>query len=136
MILVFTGLVRLNILSFIARFNISAIEGENIYYVTGVCDKGSIIIGSLFSEVYQYIRGKDSKGLPLTKGKEFVRNIRLQVKQIRAYRRSLEELPKGMSGELWLAGFGEVHLQPRESLVGQNQSCNISAIAFVGWAKN
>ena len=97
-----------------------SVEGENTYYVTGVCYEGSITIGSLFSEVYKYIIEKDSKGLPLTKGKEFVRNIRLQVKQIRAYRHTLEELPKGMSGELWLVGFGEVHLQPRESLVGQN----------------
>lgn len=97
-----------------------SIEGENTYYVTGVCYEGSIIIGSLFSEVYKYIIGKDSKGLPFTQGKEFVCNIRLQVKQIKAYSRTLEELPKGMSGELWLIGFCEVHLQPRESLVGQN----------------
>ena len=97
-----------------------SVEGENIYYVTGVCDKGSIIIGSLFSEVYKYIIGKDSKGFPFIKKREFVRNTRLQVKQIRAYRRALEELPKGMSGELWLIGIGEdeIHFQPGESLVG------------------
>ena len=104
------------------RFSVDSIsiEGENTYYVTGACYEGSIIIGSLFSEVYKYIIGKDSKGFPFTKGKEFVRNTRLQVKQIRAYRHTLEELPKGMSGELCLIAIGEdeIHLQPRESLVG------------------
>lgn len=96
-----------------------SIEG-NICYVTGVCDRGSIILGSLFLEVYNYIRGKDSSGLTLTKGKEFIRGTKLRVQQIRAYRRTLSELPEGMSGELWLIAEEEIHLQPKELLVGQS----------------
>lgn len=91
---------------------------DNVYYVTGVCDKGSVMIDTCFLQVYQYITERNSKGFPVTTGKKYIRDIKLRVKQIEAYRSTLEELPEGMSGELWLTGEGGEHLQQKDLLVG------------------
>lgn len=92
---------------------------ENIYYLTGVCDRGIITLDSFFYKIYRYTRGKDSQGFPVTSGKEFLSDTKLQVKRIRAYRHDLDELHQGMSAELWLIGEGEVYLKPK-LLLGQN----------------
>ena len=96
----------------------SIVTEHNFYHVTGVCDSGSVLIDSYFLQVFRYITGRDSKGFPITIGKEYIRDIRLKVKQIKAYRHILDELHEGMSGELWLVGEGGEHLQKRDLLVG------------------
>lgn len=93
---------------------------EDTYYVTGKCDSGSVVVGSYFLKVYRYIRELNSEGFSTTIGKEYIRDLKLQVKQIKAYRHILDELPEGMTGELWLTGEGGEHLQPRDLLVRQD----------------
>ena len=90
---------------------------ENLYHVTGACYSGSVTINSCFLQVYRYLKGRDSEGFSITIGKEYIRDIKLQVKQIKAYGTVLDKLPEGMTGELWLTGEGGEHLQPRDLLV-------------------
>ena len=60
------------------------------------------------------------RGFQITVGKEYIGDIKLRVKQIIAYRQTLDELPQGMSGELLLLGEGGENLQPKNLLVGQD----------------
>ena len=89
---------------------------ENGYRVTGGCNEGSVVVGSSFLKIYRYIREPTSEGFLAIIGKEYIRDIKLQVKQIQAYRHSLDELYEGMSGELWLEGEGGEYIQKKDVL--------------------
>ena len=87
-----------------------SIDG-NVYRVTGVCNSGSIKLNSDFTKVYKSIGQKDAK---------FLRCVKLKVKRIITYRHDLDELARGMSGELWLEGEKGLEIRFRESLVGED----------------
>lgn len=103
------------------EFAVDSVSVEkNIYHIAGLCNSGSITLGSTFLKVYKYLRGKDENGFPVVKGKEFLRDIEVKVKRIRTYHRDIDELPQGMTGELWLEGEEGLQIQPKEFLVGEN----------------
>ena len=103
------------------EFVVDSVSVErNIYHIAGVCNSNSIALGSTFLKVYKNLIGKDAKGFPVVEGKEFLRNIEVKVKRIRSYNRDLNELPQGMSGELWLEGKEGLKIQPKELLIGKN----------------
>lgn len=66
------------------------IETEGELIVRGICNKGNIGLGAIFSEV------NDCNGT--------VRNVDLRVGKIIAYRREIDLLPRGMSGEIHFYG--------------------------------
>lgn len=90
--------------------------GENGYSVKGVCNQDSVKVGSSFFKIYRYIMKPTSEGFFTITGKEYIRDIKLQVKQIQAYRHTLDELYEGMSGELLLEGEGGEYIQEKDVL--------------------
>lgn len=75
----------------IIEFLISeAIENEGGLIVRGVCNKGDIRVGAVFSSL------RNSDGLE--------RELHFRVGKIIAYRREIDLLPMGMSGEIYLNG--------------------------------
>ncbi len=57
-------------------------------------------------KVYQNIFEKTLEGYSKVIGIKDIRDIKLQVKEIKAYRHNLDELPSGMSGQVYLVGNG------------------------------
>jgi hypothetical protein len=74
------------------------------YHITGISCEGTIVVGGEFLKVYRNPIQKTVEGEYEFLGKEDIRDIKLTVKEIRAYGHSLEELPTGMTGEIVLAG--------------------------------
>jgi hypothetical protein len=99
------------------EFLIDDIQEENgSYHVTGICSGSPIKSGSEFIKVYKNILGTTSDGSDEVIDKQDIRDIHLIVKEIKAYRHTLDELPVGMSGELVLAGDQGIILEKSETL--------------------
>ena len=79
-------------------------SGADGVLVSGIVNKGSIVKGATFS----LLRMQDASE----------QKVELVVTKIVTYRREVTELPSGMSGDLYLAGFGIELIQDRDMLVG------------------
>jgi hypothetical protein len=87
------------------RFSIDNFQVQDeSYHVTGICCEGPIKIGSQFLKAYKNPTKRTEKGEYEFLGREDIKDTKLLVKEITAYRRSLEELPTGMTGEMILTG--------------------------------
>ena len=63
------------------EFAVDSISSKNnMYYVTGVCDSGSLKINSNFLYVYRYISREDAEGFPITLGKKYIRDVKLRIR--------------------------------------------------------
>lgn len=69
---------------------------------SGIVNKGKIPVGTSFTSVNQAASGTHA--------------VHLLVKKVVAYRREIEELPAGMSGELILEGRGTELLRKHDML--------------------
>jgi hypothetical protein len=104
------------------EFQIDSVhELEGIYCVTGRCYQGSnkenfLKIGDRFLKVYKNILKATPEGYFEVAGRENIRDVKLQIKEIKAYGHSLDELYSGMSGELYLIGEGGASLRNRDVL--------------------
>ncbi|MGB3693390.1 MAG: hypothetical protein WA865_20670 [Spirulinaceae cyanobacterium] len=97
----------------------SVVKLDAIYWISGSCDKGCIKTGDTFSEAYQLTIKKSLPGEPYyfeITGRKDIRDIKLQVVNIRSYRRDFDQLHKGMTGELYLQGEGGNYLKERDKL--------------------
>ncbi|MDJ0725345.1 MAG: hypothetical protein QNJ38_09560 [Prochloraceae cyanobacterium] len=97
-------------------------EQEDGYLVTGICDGDSspencLKIGDIFLKAYKNIFEKTSLKLIETKD---IRDLKLEVKKIVAYRHQLEELPLGMTAELYLTGDRTANLEEKDILSTNN----------------
>lgn len=81
----------------------------------GVCNVGPINLGDVFGLTYRPIREYSEDGF--IEFREFSESVVLEVVEIVAYRKSLDELSEGMSGELKVMGAGLNKLQSRNMLV-------------------
>jgi hypothetical protein len=93
-----------------------AYEENGNYHVTGICSGDSIKIGSEFKKVYKNILGLDPDGNDKITERQDIRDIKLVVQEIKAYRHSLDELPPGMSGEIVLSGDKGILLKKLETI--------------------
>lgn len=75
---------------------------EGVTFASGIVNKGKIPIGTAFTSVKQIESG--------------THEIHLSVKRVVAYRREIDELPQGMSGELTLEGQGAELLRKHDTL--------------------
>jgi hypothetical protein len=93
-------------------------EKDGAYHVEGICSSESdpIKVGSQFSKVYKNMLELTPERNYEIVGREDVRDIKLLVNEIKAYRHSLDELPPGMSGEIILTGDKGVVLKKSETL--------------------
>jgi hypothetical protein len=93
-------------------------EKNGVYHVAGICSSecDSIKVGSQFSKIYKNVLELTSDKNYEIVGKEDIRDTKLLVNEIKAYRHSLDELPPGMSGELVLKGDEGVVLRKSETL--------------------
>jgi hypothetical protein len=101
------------------EFLIYDVQEENgVYHVSGICSSecDSIKVGSQFFKIYKNILKLTSDKNYEIVGREDVRDTKLLVSKITAYRHSLDELPPGMSGELILEGDEGVVLRKSETL--------------------
>lgn len=94
---------------------------EQTYYVTGVCYRNSnkenfIKVGDCFLKAYKRILKVPPEGNFEEVGKEEIRDVKFQIKEIKAYGHSLDELYSGMSGELHLVGEGGANLREKDVL--------------------
>jgi hypothetical protein len=79
-------------------------SGGDGVLVSGIVNKGSIANGVTFS----LLRARDASE----------QKVELVVTKIVTYSREVTELPSGMSGDLYLDGFGIELIQGRDMLVG------------------
>lgn len=93
-------------------------EAGEGWLVGGRCD-GDIKIDDRFLKAYQNIFEKTLEGYPKRIGIKDIRDVKLQVKEIKAYRHNLDELYSGMTGELYLVGNGGNYLKHRDVLESQ-----------------
>lgn len=93
-------------------------EKDGIYYVTGICSSecDSIKVGSQFSKIYKNILKLTSEKNYEIVSRENIRDAKLLVDEIKAYRHNLDELPPGMSGELILSGAQGIILSHSDTL--------------------
>jgi hypothetical protein len=73
-----------------------------VTFASGIVNKGKIPVGTAFTSVNQIESG--------------THEVYLSVKRIVAYRREIDELPSGMSGELTLEGQGADLLRKHDLL--------------------
>jgi hypothetical protein len=71
-------------------------------FVSGIVNKGAVATGSAFT----LVRTESAETSP----------VNLSVEAIVAYRRTIDELPTGMSGELKLVGEGSATLKKHDML--------------------
>lgn len=104
----------------VKEFNVdNVIQLDDEYGVQGACNKGIIKIGDIFLVAYEYIIKNSVVGLRYeyeNLGRSDIRQVKIQVIRIKAYNRELDELPQGMSGELYLKGEGGHLLKTRDNL--------------------
>jgi hypothetical protein len=76
------------------------------FIVRGICNRGSIAIDDSFERVVHDVPQRASEP------------VALRVVGIVAYRRSIDELPEGMSAELRCVGSAGGGLRPNDLLIG------------------
>jgi hypothetical protein len=88
----------------ILEFLVDSVDSRNDeFVVTGLVNCGDIRLGSVFTLAFKWPSGSGSEGTRI----EEPRNVHLAVVKIMAYRRELDGLPFGMTGELFLEGNGK-----------------------------
>ena len=109
------------------KFFVDTVEEvkTNSYIVKGVCYQNSnkedlIRLGDCFLKAYKHILKPTKEGGFEIVGEEDIRDIKLQVKEIKTYGRNTEEIYSGMSGELYLIGEGGTKLTKKDILEGVN----------------
>jgi hypothetical protein len=88
-----------------------ATVGDDQLFVTGRCYQGPIHVGDLFVVARQQQTTEVSEGSD-------ARAVRLTIKAIAAYGRSLEILDSGLTARLELAGAGATAVRHRDILSG------------------
>lgn len=102
------------------KFFVDSIEREGeVYCAKGVCTQGSIEVGVTFLKVYKEIVNKIALYEFELVGTENHRVVALRVEKIIAYRRSLDSLPQGMTGEIYLVGEGGDDIHEKDILASE-----------------
>ncbi|WP_017324320.1 hypothetical protein [Synechococcus sp. PCC 7336] len=93
-------------------------EIEDLLYVEGACNKGTIKIGDTFQKVYRNILARTPEGNYEVTDIENLRYVNLKIVMIKAYGHAIDELYSGMSGGLFLEGSKDVSISKQDILGG------------------
>ncbi|WNZ24538.1 hypothetical protein HJG54_17885 [Leptolyngbya sp. NK1-12] len=101
------------------EFLVDSIERDGeAYCVRGACTHGKIDIGTIFSKAYKKIKRFSNNQVESIRTENH-RVVSLRVEKIIAYRHSLDSLPQGMSGEIYLVGEGGYNLNTEDTLASE-----------------